>query len=137
SSDLDAINHAACLAKDFVGSGLIAGVDCLANALDGGAQHRAQAGVVLVKRNRLAGALACLSCIGHEYPVKKAKSKCKAHNSSPVSGRTQEKTACRAVCARGRLSVQEASGNAALYGIRSDTVRIDPALDYNHETQVH
>ncbi len=55
-----AIDDAASFVEDFVGGSLVAGGDSLANALDGRAQHGAQAGVMFVAGNRLTGALTSL-----------------------------------------------------------------------------
>src|SRR5690606_3424328 len=71
-----AINHARGFLEHFVSRRLVTGVDRLAYALDGGAQHRAQAGVVLVALDRLTSALAGLGGIGHVviFSVNSAKS---------------------------------------------------------------
>ncbi|MNO03654.1 hypothetical protein D3C81_2244220 [compost metagenome] len=60
-----AIDHARGLLEHVASRSFVASGDRLANALDGGAQHRAQAGIVLVALNGLASALAGLGGIGH------------------------------------------------------------------------
>ncbi|MCY1251077.1 hypothetical protein D9M72_647950 [compost metagenome] len=61
----DAVDHSLRVLEHFSSSSLVAGVDGLADGLDGGAQTRAQAGVVSVLGNGLAGALASLCGICH------------------------------------------------------------------------
>src|SRR5690606_36115183 len=60
-----AVDDASSFLEDFVGCGFVAGIDCLTHALNGGAHHGTQTGIMLVARNRLTGALTCLCGIGH------------------------------------------------------------------------
>lgn len=62
----DAVDDTAGFLENLGGSGFVAGFDGLANALDGRAQHRAQAGIMFVKRYGLTCAFAGLCCIGHK-----------------------------------------------------------------------
>src|SRR5690606_33411556 len=61
----NAVDDAGCFAQHFGGGSFVAGFDSLTNALDGRAQHRAQAGIVFIERNRLAGAFASLCGVSH------------------------------------------------------------------------
>jgi len=60
-----AIDDAGGFLEHITSRRLVAGFDRLAYALDGGAQHRAQAGVVLVTLDGLTSAFAGLGGIGH------------------------------------------------------------------------
>ena len=61
----DVVDNAGGFAQHFGSSSFIAGFDCLTNALDRRAQHRAQAGIVFVKCNRLTGTFASLCGVSH------------------------------------------------------------------------
>ena len=59
------VDHALSLLEGFTGTGLVAGNDELAHALDGGAILAALSRKVLIASNGLTGALAGLVGIGH------------------------------------------------------------------------